>query len=355
MDTRSLLPVFLLTGLLTSCQPRLLKVLCLGDSITQGKVQGDTIKELSYRYWLWEKLDSAGYKVDMVGNNPYWFTENRSSPIKKLISPYTDHPFDTDHEGFYGIKTGQSLNGGFTHDKIPYASLHERLKKIAAPDCAFVHIGTNDGQGDSLTTINSLKQIVEELYFRNAGMRIFLAKLNTPWVHFVNNAVEPLITELKTQHPKIKLAFVDMAAGWINCPEAPGAMTFDWVHPNEAGQKLMAENWFRAYQSIGDRRKPKFIANLRVIEQTDRTATISWSPATDNQYVSGYDVLLDGNKVNWHRSACGNKRNGAIALVPGTNFQLTELQKGASYTVRVVARDYADNSQISQPFTFKIE
>jgi hypothetical protein len=34
-------------------------VLSLGDFITQGKVEGDSIKELSYRYWLWEKLDSA--------------------------------------------------------------------------------------------------------------------------------------------------------------------------------------------------------------------------------------------------------------------------------------------------------
>jgi hypothetical protein len=34
-------------------------VLSLGDFITQGKVEGDSIKELSYRYWLWEKLDPA--------------------------------------------------------------------------------------------------------------------------------------------------------------------------------------------------------------------------------------------------------------------------------------------------------
>jgi hypothetical protein len=40
----------------------MLKILSFGDSITQGKVVGDSIKELSYRYWLWEKLDSPAIK-----------------------------------------------------------------------------------------------------------------------------------------------------------------------------------------------------------------------------------------------------------------------------------------------------
>lgn len=255
MKIKSSLTVLFVVSLLTSCQPRLLKVLCLGDSITQGKVQDDTIKELSYRYWLWEKLDSAGLKVDMVGNNPVWFTENKSRRVKVPVSPYTGHSFDSDHEAYYGITTGAILKGGFTHDNVQYASLHERLKVISAPDYAFVHIGTNDGQRDSLTTIDSLKRIVEELYLRNEGMQIFLAKLNTPWVHFVNNAIEPLLAELKTRYPKIKLTFVDMAAGWINCPEALGTMTLDWVHPNVVGQKVMADKWFKAYKSIGDNRR----------------------------------------------------------------------------------------------------
>jgi lysophospholipase L1-like esterase len=337
-----------------SCQRSVVRVLCFGDSITQGKVAGDTIKELSYRYWLWEKLDSAGYRVDMIGSNSNWFTEDKSNPLKRPVSPYTGHTFDNDHEGYYGIKTGETLKGGFTHDNVHYARLHERLEKIAAPDCAFIHIGTNDGKADSLTTINSLKQILEELYLRNTSMHIFLAKLNTPWVYFVNNAIESLVMELKSRHPKIKLTFVDMAAGWINCPEAPGSMTLDWVHPNVAGQKMMAEHWFKAYKSIGDKRKPSFQTSISLTGQTDSTATISWLPATDNRYIAGYDVLLDGKKVNWHRSGCGNNTNPATTLVPDTQFQLIKLKKGTPYTVRLMAWDYANNSQLSKPFIIKM-
>lgn len=355
MKIKTCVLLLIVAALLTSCQPRMLKVLCLGDSITQGKVQGDTIKELSYRYWLWEKLDAAGYKVDMVGSNPIWFTENRSKPLKPLHSSYTGHQFDTDHEAYYGIKTAETLQGGFTHDQVQYASLQERLNKLAAPDCAFVHIGTNDGAGDSLTVINSLKEIVTALYARNSRMHIFLAKLNTPWVHFINNSIEPLIAELQTKHPKIKLVFVDMAAGWINCPDAPGAMTFDWVHPNVTGQKIMAVNWFKAFKSIGDNRKPKFKANIRVLASSDSTVTITWNPASDNRYIAGYDVLIDGRKVNWHRSACGNNKNGAIAFFQQTIFQTTELRKGGRYNVQVLAWDYANNSRASAPVTIKIE
>jgi fructose-1,6-bisphosphatase/inositol monophosphatase family enzyme len=160
--------------------------------------------------------------------------------------------------------------------------------------------------------------------------------------------------ELKSRYPKIKLTFVDMAAGWINCPEAPGTMTFDWAHPNVAGQKMMAEHWFKAYKSIGDKRKPVFQTSISVIEQTDSTATISWFPATDNRYIAGYDVLLDGTKVNWHRSGCGNNTNPATALVADTKFQLIKLKKGRPYTVRLMAWDYGNNSQLSKPFIIKM-
>ena len=83
----------------------MLNVICFGDSITQGKVVGDSIIQLSYRYWLWEKLDSAGYNVDMLGTNNIWHQENRLNRVKVPVSPYTGHTFDTDHEGYYGIKT----------------------------------------------------------------------------------------------------------------------------------------------------------------------------------------------------------------------------------------------------------
>ena len=349
--TKRLLHIFLFL-ILISCQPRMLKVICLGDSITQGKVENDSITQLSYRFWLWEKLDSAGIKVDMVGSNSIWFHENRSKLVKTPVSRYTSHVFDRDHESYYGIKTGEILNGGFTHDSIKYAPLNERLQKLQVPDVAFIHIGTNDGKGDSLKTIDTLKGIIEELHKRNPKINIFLAKLNTPWVRFVNHSIEPIVAEFKSKYPKLLIVPVDMATGWVNCPEATNAMTIDWAHPNTLGQKTMAEKWFKAYMSLGDRQNPMFKADMRITNLTDSSATVSWTPATDNKYIAGYNVIVNNQKVNWRTSECGGKDKQCIALVPGNSFTITNLKKGKEYELSVSAVDFANNVTVSDKIKF---
>jgi len=332
----------------------MLKVLCVGDSITQGKVENDSITQLSYRFWLWEKLDSAGINVDMVGGNPIWFHENRAKRVKKPVSHYTGHTFDTDHEAYYGIRTKEFLLGGFTHDSIKYEPFHDRLQKFDAPDVAFIHIGTNDSHNDSLQTITYLKQIIEELQSRNPRIIVFLAKLNTPWVRFVNHSVEPIIAGFKVKYPKMLIVPVDMASGWINCPEAPGAMTLDWAHPNTLGQKVMAEKWFKAYLSLGDHQKPGFVADTKVTNLTNSTATLSWTPATDNKYIAGYNVMVNNQNVNWRRSECGGKEKQCIALLQGNSFTLTDLKAGAEYDIIISAVDFANNYTVSDVLALKM-
>jgi len=332
---------------LSSCRPRMLKVLCIGDSITQGKVENDSITELGYRFWLWEKLDSARINVDMVGGNPIWFHENRTKRVVPPVSHYTGHTFDTDHEAYYGIQTKEFLLGGFTHDSIKYEPFRDRLQKFDAPNIAFIHIGTNDSHNDSLQTINYLKQIIEELHSRNPRIIVFLAKLNTPWVRFVNHSVEPVIAEFKAKYPKMRIVPVDMASGWVNCPEAPGTMTLDWTHPNTLGQKVMADKWFKAYLSLGDHQKPDFVANTKVTNSTDSTATLSWTPATDNKYIAGYNVLVNNQTVNWRESECGGKERQCIALVQGNSFTITGLKKGQEYELEITAVDFANNVTFS--------
>ena len=345
----------LITGLLilSSCQPGIIKVLCLGDSITQGKVDNDTISQLSYRFWLWEKLDSAGYKVDMVGSNNIWFKENRLKKVQTPVSHYTRHAFDRDHESFYGIKTGETSKGGFTHDSVKYASLRDRMQKYDAPDYAFIHIGTNDSKHDSLETINYLKQILEVLNERNPKMHIFLAKLNTPWVRFINHSIEPIVAEFHQKYPRLKVIPVDMATGWVNCTESPGTMTYDWTHPNTLGQKVMAEKWFKAFKSMNDHEKPKFDPEIKISSITDSTATLSWTPATDNKYLAGYNIFLNHKPENWRRSECGKKEKQSISLVQGNSYSLTDLKKGTDYTISISAVDFANNMTLSKEVKFK--
>jgi hypothetical protein len=147
---------------------------------------------------------------------------------------------------------------------------------------------------------------------------------------------------------------VDMASGWVNCPEAPGAMTLDWAHPNTLGQKTMAEKWFKAYLSLGDNQKPGFVAGTKVTSLTDSTATISWIPATDNKYVAGYNVMLNNQKVNWRRSECGGMDKQCIALVQGNSFTITDLKKGQEYKLTISAVDFANNYTVSDVLVLKM-
>jgi len=140
---------------------------------------------------------------------------------------------------------------------------------------------------------------------------------------------------------------VDMASGWVNCPEAPGAMTLDWAHPNTLGQKTMAEKWFKAYLSLGDHQKPDFVANTKVTSITDSTATISWTPATDNKYIAGYNVMVNNQMVNCRRSECGGKEKQCIALVQGNSFVITGLKTGQEYELTISAVDFANNVTLS--------
>ena len=66
-----------------------IRIMPLGDSITQGASSGVTDEDfqVSYRLDLWDKLRNAGYDVDFVGS---------------LNSGSSMEDFDADHEGHPG-------------------------------------------------------------------------------------------------------------------------------------------------------------------------------------------------------------------------------------------------------------
>ena len=222
------------------------RIVCMGNSITQGKIVGGNITEMSYRFWLWEKLDSAGVNVDMVGHNPYWFGENAGNMVTTPKSKYTSKIFDRDNDAYYGIKSDGLLNGdgstGWTGKALP--KLSDRLKTYTA-DIALLHIGTNDDDGDINKTVTNIKAIIDELRIKNPKVVVFVAKLITSWKPINAKVNQIVLDKSTTTSPVIA---VDMATGFINDPKDAKAMTFDWVHPNESGQKFMAIRWFKAIQ-----------------------------------------------------------------------------------------------------------
>ena len=79
-----------------------------------------------------------------------------------------------------------------------------------------------------------------------------------------------------------------------------------------------------------DTQAPTAPTDVKATEVTETTAKVTWSEATDNVGVVGYNVYLNETKVN-------------DAFVTGTEYALTGLTEATEYTVRVTAVDAAEN------------
>jgi lysophospholipase L1-like esterase len=228
-----------------------LRIVCIGDSITQGKtgLKEDSSYEYSYRPWLWEKLIRTGLKVDMVGFHPYFFDEKEG----RLSMTFEAHgvSFDRDCEAYYGITSDAFINGseskGWTGAALPnFVQRINDSERGYTPDIALIHIGTNDPDStveQVAATRENMGEIIRVLRGKNPAVVVLVAKLITGWKK-INTQVDALCQQWHTkQSPVIP---VDMALGFINDPKAKGTMTYDHVHPNKAGQLFMMERWYSA-------------------------------------------------------------------------------------------------------------
>jgi acyl-CoA thioesterase-1 len=193
------------------------RIMPLGDSIT-ASMDG----QASYRYWLWKKLSTAGASVDFVG----------SQQGVSFGSPrFAD--FDQNHEGHTGWTTSQV---------IPNVT---RWTRASRPDLVLLDLGANDVvQGrPSKNIIMQLKIIVMLLRSVNPNVKVLLAKL-TPMAGYetqvaeLNSQIGPLATQLS--RPGSQVMVVDLASGF-NLAADVG----DGVHPTEAGEKLIANRFYR--------------------------------------------------------------------------------------------------------------
>jgi len=199
-----------------------LRIMPLGDSITEA--QGGYA---SYRYWLWHKLKDAQLAIDFVGTREGVY---RGKPR------FSD--FDADHEGRWGWRTDQVLQ------KLRVWAEKER------PDLALVHLGSNDFfQGESIESITKeLGQVVDDLRQVNPKITILLAEIipfqdSPPRLVRLNQAIKKLCQEK------------DRPGSPVRCVEQwrdfePGRDTYDGVHPNESGERKMAEKWFAAIMEV---------------------------------------------------------------------------------------------------------
>ncbi|MDW7690676.1 fibronectin type III domain-containing protein [Flammeovirgaceae bacterium SG7u.111] len=239
-------------------------IVTIGNSITQGASE-----RYSYRYELWELLDSIGANVDFVGSE----TSNNGGNTS-----YPNLNFDKDHEGHWGWRADEIL-----------ANLPTWLNGYDA-DIALIHLGTNDilqGQ-DVASTILELEQIIDVLRADNPNVVILLAQIipNTWGTDFTpfNNAVAGIPATKSTANSPVIL--VDQATGFDAAQD-----TYDGVHPTPWGEIKMGRKWFETLVPLLNATPPldppSAPTNL-LLAVNGSNFELSWSDNSDNE--SGFVI-----------------------------------------------------------------
>jgi len=207
----------------------LIEIMPVGDSITEG--YGD---QCSYRLKLEALLDHPGCA--------YTFTGSQQSKTRCSASQIR-------HEG-YSAKTADEVTG----------FLENTLQSHSA-DVLLVHLGSNDlfyGQSN-VSTITDLEALLDLPAIDAGDLTVLLAGI-IPWgpgAPFDNNNRDELTlsNELAEQIKTLaeqrrsageKVYFVDVNTGFDYT-----TMTVDSVHPNDTGERLIANRFLDQLNAIG--------------------------------------------------------------------------------------------------------
>ena len=124
---------------------------------------------------------------------------------------------------------------------------------------------------------------------------------------------------------------------YVSTGLAPNTMYRYWVKALDTSDNESASSDVLTVSTITDMQAPSVPVNLTQISKTETSISLSWTAATDNVAVAGYDLYRDGVKV------------GTTPVLSITNSPLTP---GKFYTYTVKAYDAAGNySSLSDPMT----
>jgi lysophospholipase L1-like esterase len=192
-----------------------IKVLPLGDSITQGVMVSDLG---GYRDDLWALLNDNSYSVDFVGD--------RSSG---------EGDFDSDHAGVPGERIDQVA------DRV------NDLLSIYQPDAILLMIGTNDNLQDFnlADAPNRLNNLISQITSQAPGRHLFVASIPPD----KNFSRQQRLVEYNTQIQGIadsyaNVTFVDIGKqlSWYDLEDS--------VHPTPEGNNKIAQAWYDAIRNV---------------------------------------------------------------------------------------------------------
>lgn len=202
---------WLLLLLCASAQAYEVRILPVGDSITQGNPAHR--EEYTYRLPLQRSMQSMGIEFDFVGTR-----------TRGLDDGEWPRPFDPDHEGYYGEKTADIVS-----------KVIGRLPSIRAPDIVLVHLGSNDLGWDAESDVAApISHLIDDIRLRNPHA-LFLVYDTSPhgprgWVRWVS--LRSLAMRKNSTLSRVRI--ISPPSDW-NSDD-----TYDGAHPTPQGAAKMA-------------------------------------------------------------------------------------------------------------------
>jgi len=258
------------------------RIMCVGDSITEGKDVGQG----GYRKPLQALLRAGGYSFVYVGKEDDGQPENQTGFSQGMENP--------NHEGYGSFRIDEMFNGGTEegHSAPPIAQTIANYH----PDVILLMLGTNDViQNHEIATIGDrLQALVDAIFAANDKIALVLAEI-TPMggdrdatVVAYNAQVAALVDKEKAQGRNIVVA--DMHSALDPAQDLGG------VHPNSFGYAKMASVWYEAL--TGKKATTPAIAAAGLATGGDVfTFTDAQSEQNSDSYVLGFQFTTDDRPI----------------------------------------------------------
>lgn len=257
-----------------------LRVMALGDSITQGAVE-----RTSWRYPFQQWVRATNCAIDMVGPD----TILRAGASAGALQPDLDH----DH----------GARGGRTSAEVFDAA--GRWLDTFRPEVVILNVGANDLTHDIAldTTVDNIDAIITRARAANRSVSVLLTAIPAPARRLqveaarLGERIEALAERRSTNDSPI--VAVDAATGW-DIDEL--TVDTDVTHPNTAGELHLARRYAAAFDELDrcgepsaptDRIGPGQVQSLTA-NRVASTTTIRWTPPTGNRDVARYVVRRNG-------------------------------------------------------------
>lgn len=257
-----------------SAQTPPIRIMPLGDSITDGSSFDSPDGGGGYRLPLYNLLTSAGYNVDYIGS----LTINSGLLTEK------------EHEG----------HSGWRIDQLD-TNMASWLSTMADPDVVLMHIGTNDfGQNfNRATAIDRLDALIVKIATLRPYAHIVVTNLmerGEPQNTQIQNEFNLYVQDRVNAHFLLgrRVTFLDMRAA------VPLADMPDNLHPSQTGYNKMADAWLPAIQAVispnGDNLPPGVYRALGTTDRLSVKVTFS-KPIADASAVPG-NYSIDGLTIS---------------------------------------------------------